>query len=104
MSGSKVLRSKLGYGAHVMLLFIFAFAAFILSQVLLPPLRTPPSRTHPFSVLVSSPHSRHRLSAASTFSAPKAQHSAPLVLSNLDQGSPRRQKSATNSGPRCLHR
>lgn len=46
MPGSKAIRSKLGYGPHVMLLFILAFAAFILSQV---PSHIPPSRSDSLS-------------------------------------------------------
>lgn len=37
MAGVKAIQRKLGYGPHVMILFIFAFAAFILSYVPLPP-------------------------------------------------------------------
>lgn len=57
MPGSKAIRSKIGYGPHVMLLFILAFAAFILSQV--------PSRASLHLALTPSPPS-----LLITFSAP----------------------------------
>lgn len=43
MPGVKAIQGKLGYGPHVMILFIFAFAAFILSYAPSSPSATLPA-------------------------------------------------------------
>jgi hypothetical protein len=58
MAGSKAIQSKLPYGAHVMILFIFAFTVFILSWVHLV-LASPEANTdivmlfRPYSILIT---------------------------------------------------